>query len=143
MLPGQVETLINQHPKVLLLRAAFNPFPTQPVFVLGIALTQVQDLALGLVELQEVCSGPPLKPVKVSLDCVPSLEHGDHTRQLDVTGKFAEDALNDPVSISILPQEVPENAAMCTCLLCPQTRDEWKMSSKLNGLVKTTHTDLV
>ena len=38
-----------------------SPFSTQPVSVLEIALTQVQDLALGLVELHEVGMGPPLK----------------------------------------------------------------------------------
>ena len=40
--------------------------------MLGIASTQVQDLALGLVELHEVRMGPPLKPVKVPLDGIPS-----------------------------------------------------------------------
>ena len=40
----------------------------QPISVLGIALTHGQDLALGLVELQEVWTGPSLKPVKVPLD---------------------------------------------------------------------------
>ncbi|KAK4828307.1 LOW QUALITY PROTEIN: hypothetical protein QYF61_025319 [Mycteria americana] len=34
---GHVELLINQHPQVLLLRTALNPFSTQPVLVLGIA----------------------------------------------------------------------------------------------------------
>ena len=33
-LPGYVELLVNQHPEVLLLRAALHPFSTQPVFVL-------------------------------------------------------------------------------------------------------------
>ena len=32
---GHVKLLLNQHPQVLLLRAALNPFSTQPVFVLG------------------------------------------------------------------------------------------------------------
>ena len=42
---SHAELLINQHPQVLLLlTAALNPFPAQPVFVLGIALTHVQDL---------------------------------------------------------------------------------------------------
>jgi len=41
-LPGHVELLANL--QVLLLRAALNPFSTQPVFVLGIAPTHVQDL---------------------------------------------------------------------------------------------------
>ena len=70
---GHVELLINQHPQVLLLRVALNPFSAQPVVVLVIALTHVQDLALGLVDLHEVRMGPLLKPVKVSLDGIPIL----------------------------------------------------------------------
>ena len=62
MLPSHVELLIHQHPQVVLLRAAFNSFSSQPVFVLGIALTQVQVFELGLVEPYEVHMGPPLKP---------------------------------------------------------------------------------
>jgi len=68
---GHAEFLINQHPQVL--RAALNPFSAQPVLVLGIVLTQMQDLALGLVELHEVHTGPPLKAVQVPLDGIPSL----------------------------------------------------------------------
>ena len=49
-LPGHVELLANQHPQVLLLRAALNPLIAQPVSVFGIAPIHVQDLALGLVE---------------------------------------------------------------------------------------------
>lgn len=41
---------------VFLLRAAFSPFSTQPLLVLGIALTHVQNLTLHLVDLHEVCS---------------------------------------------------------------------------------------
>ena len=41
--------------------------------MLEIALAQVQDLALGLVELHKVGMGPPLKPVQVPLDSFPSL----------------------------------------------------------------------
>ncbi|KAK4818827.1 hypothetical protein QYF61_019864 [Mycteria americana] len=85
---GLVELLINQHPQVLLLRAALNPFSTQTVFVLGIAPTRVQDLALGLVECHEVRMGPPLKPVKVPLDGMPSLQRVNCTTQLGV-GKLA------------------------------------------------------
>ena len=51
---GHVELLINQHHQVLLLRAALSLFSSQPVSVLGIFLTQVQDRALGLVELHEL-----------------------------------------------------------------------------------------
>ena len=63
-MPGHMGFLVNQDPQVLLLRAALNVFSTQPVSVLGVALTHVQDLALGLVELHEVQIGPSLKPVK-------------------------------------------------------------------------------
>ncbi|KAK4819146.1 hypothetical protein QYF61_025826 [Mycteria americana] len=96
-LTAHVELLINQYPQVLLLRAALNPFSAQPVFVLGIAPTHVQDLALGLVELHEVRTGPPLKPVKVPLDGIPSLQHVNCTTQLGVIGKLAEGALNPTV----------------------------------------------
>ena len=51
---------VNQHLLVLLLRAALSSLSTQPVFVLGVALTHVQDLAFGLVELPKDCMGPPL-----------------------------------------------------------------------------------
>jgi len=84
----------NQYPHILFLRAALNPSFAQPVFVLGIAPTQVQDLALGLVELHEVHTGPPLKPVRVPLDGMPSLQRVDHTTHLGVISKFAEGALN-------------------------------------------------
>lgn len=49
-----------QHPQVLLSRAVLNPFSIHPLLVLGTATTQLQDLALCLVELHEVHTGPPL-----------------------------------------------------------------------------------
>ena len=57
------------------------------------ALTQVQDLTLGLVELHEVRMGPFLKPVKVPLDGIPSLRHVNSSTQPGVS-KLAEGALN-------------------------------------------------
>ena len=63
-----------------------------------ISLTHVQDLALGLVELHEVCMRPPLKPVKVPLDGIPSLQRVDCTTQLGVS-ELAEDA-SIPLSMS-------------------------------------------
>ena len=43
---------------------------------------------------------PPLKPVKVSLDGIPSLQGVSQTTQLGVTGKLAEGALNATVCVS-------------------------------------------
>ena len=68
-----VELLNNQHPQVLLGRAARNPSSPKSVLVLGIAPTQVQDLALGLVEPHEVRMSPLLQPAKVPLDGILSL----------------------------------------------------------------------
>ena len=65
---AHVELFIYQHPQVLLLRAASNPFIPQPVLTAGVAPTQVQDLALGLVEPHEVHTGTLLKLVQVPLE---------------------------------------------------------------------------
>ena len=54
--------------QVLLSRAALNPFIPQPVLILGVALTQVQDPAFGLAKPHEVHMGPLLKVVQVPLD---------------------------------------------------------------------------
>ena len=74
MLLAHVEFLINQHSQILF-RAALKPFSAQPVSVLGIALAQVQHLALGLVDLHEVGTDSLLKPVQVPLDGIPSISH--------------------------------------------------------------------
>ena len=66
----------------------------------GIAPTQLQGLALGLVELHEVRTGSPLKPVKVCLDGSPSLQSVDCTTQFSVIGKLAEAALNPTVHVA-------------------------------------------
>jgi len=50
---GCVEFLVNQQPQGLLLRVALNPFSAQPVFVLGIALTYLQDPALDLMKFTQ------------------------------------------------------------------------------------------
>ncbi|PKU42315.1 rna-directed dna polymerase from mobile element jockey-like [Limosa lapponica baueri] len=97
---AHVELLVHRHPQVLLLRAALNPFCTQPVFVSGIAMSQVQDLALGLVELHEVHMGSLLKPVQVPLDGIPFFQRVDHATQLDIVSKLAEGALNPTVNVA-------------------------------------------
>jgi len=100
MLLGHAEFLINKHPKVLFLRAAPNPFSAQPVFVLGIAPTHAQAHALGSAGRHEVHTGPPLKPVKLPLDGIPSLQSVDHTTQLGVISKIAEHALNPTIHVA-------------------------------------------
>ena len=70
-LPAHVQSFINKHSQILLLRAALKSFSAQPVSVLGIVLTQ--DLAVGLVELNEVGMGLILKPVHVPLNAIPPI----------------------------------------------------------------------
>jgi len=81
---GWVKLLINRHPQVLLM-AALSPSSTQTVFVLRIAPTHVQDLALGLVELHEVCTGPALKPVNANFQ--------ENHRDKETTQKLNETSL--------------------------------------------------
>jgi len=95
---AHVELHVIQH-QVFLLRAAFSPFCSQTVFVLGFALAHVQDLALGVVELDEVHIDPPRQPVQVPLDGIPSLQRVNRTTQLGVVGKLAEDALDPTVHV--------------------------------------------
>lgn len=47
----------------------------QSALILRIVLTQVKDLAFGLVELPGLPRGLLLQPVRVLLDVIPSLEH--------------------------------------------------------------------
>jgi len=65
---GHTELLIPQHPHVLLLRTALHPCIPQPVRITRVALTKMQDPALGPVELDEVQTGPLLQLVQVLLD---------------------------------------------------------------------------
>jgi len=71
-------------------RVALKPFNPWPVFIAGVVLAQVQDLALGFVEPHEVYTGPPLKPVEVPLDGIPFLQHVSCTTQLGVICGLAE-----------------------------------------------------
>ncbi|KAK4816838.1 hypothetical protein QYF61_023902 [Mycteria americana] len=96
---AQVQLFIHQYPKVLLHRAALNPFILQHVLILGATPTQVQDLALGLVEPHEVHTGPLLQLVQVPLDDIPSFWCVNCTTQLGVICKLAEGALDLAVNV--------------------------------------------
>lgn len=61
--------------------------------MLGIAITQVQDLARGLIELHEVHKDAVLKPVKILLDGIPFLKQTNCNTQLGVLCKLAKGAL--------------------------------------------------
>ncbi|PKU46894.1 hypothetical protein llap_2788 [Limosa lapponica baueri] len=95
---AHVQLFIHQYPQTLLFRSVLNPFIPQPVLILGVALTQVQDPALGL-EPHEALTGLLLKLVQVPLDGIPSLQHVNCTTQLGVICKLTEGALNPTVYV--------------------------------------------
>ena len=99
-LPAHVQLFIHQYLQVLLRRAALNLFIPQPVLILGVASTQVQDLALGLVEPHEVHTGPLLKLIQVPVDGISSLRGVNHTTELGVICKFAEGAFDPTVYVT-------------------------------------------
>lgn len=72
-----------------------------PPFVLEIAVTLLQQLALGLVGLREVLTYPPVKPVRIPLDHIPFLQCVNCTAQLGVVGKFAEGLLDPTVRVTV------------------------------------------
>jgi len=59
----------------------------------GFSLTQMQDLALVLIEPHELHTGPFLKLVQVPLDGIPSFWCVNRTTQLGVICKLADGAL--------------------------------------------------
>ncbi|KAJ7414037.1 Serine/threonine-protein phosphatase 4 regulatory subunit 1 [Willisornis vidua] len=75
----------------------------------GVALTQVQDLVHGLVELHEVHIVPLLRHIKVPVNAIPSLQHVNHTTQLRVVGRHAE----EPTVRAELMEQVPHIAMFC------------------------------
>jgi len=103
-LMAHVQLFMYQYPQVFFVRADLDPFILQLVLVLGVAPTQRQDLALGLVEPHEVHMGPPLQLVQVSLDGI--LRRVDRSTQLGVICKLAAVAL-DP-TVCVLDEDTKE-----------------------------------
>ena len=66
----------------------------------SLAIPPTQDLALGLVDLHEVHTGLPFKPVKVLPDDIPSLQCVDRTTQLGVINKLSGGALSPTVHVA-------------------------------------------
>lgn len=94
---GDVELFVHEHSQVLLPRAALDPLSTQPL----LALTHVQDFALGPDQLHEFHTSPPLQCVKVALDGITALQNSDSVKHLgllnpNITGKLA---LSIPLSM--------------------------------------------
>lgn len=68
----------------------------QPVMLQGLFVTQVQDLALSLIEPCTVGHGPSIWPVQILLQSLHSLQQINTFSQLVVICKQTEDALHPP-----------------------------------------------
>ncbi|KAK4811044.1 hypothetical protein QYF61_015748 [Mycteria americana] len=105
---------VNQHPQVLLCLAAFQPLFPKPVALHGVAVAQVQDLALGLVKPHTINLGPSIQPVQVPLQSLPTLQQINTPTQLGVICKLTEGALDPFVQIidKDIKQDWPQHRAL-------------------------------
>ncbi|KAK4829782.1 LOW QUALITY PROTEIN: hypothetical protein QYF61_006581 [Mycteria americana] len=104
-LPAHIHMAIDQHPQVLFHRAAFQPLCPKPVALHGVVVTQVQDLALGLVEPYTIDLGPSTHPVQIAL--LPTLQQINTPTQLGVICKLTESALG-PL-IQVVDKDIKQN----------------------------------
>ncbi|RMC13383.1 hypothetical protein DUI87_10918 [Hirundo rustica rustica] len=95
---GVCRNALNQE-ITFLTESALDLFIPQTGLVARTALTQVQHLALGLVEPCEIPTGPVLELVQVPVDAILSFRCVSHTIQLDVICKCAEGAPDPFVSV--------------------------------------------
>ncbi|GAB0183390.1 mitochondrial enolase superfamily member 1 [Grus japonensis] len=111
---AHVQPVVSQHPQVLFCQAAFQPLFPKPVVFHGVVVTDMQDLALGLVEPDTVGLGPLIHPVQISLQSLPTLKQINTPAQFGVICKLTEGALNPLVQIinKGLKQDWPQNYAL-------------------------------
>ncbi|KAK4831748.1 hypothetical protein QYF61_018946 [Mycteria americana] len=98
-LPAHVQLSVNQHPQVLFHWAAYQPLFPKPVALHGVVVTQVQDLALGLVEPHTIGLGPSIQPIQIPLQSVSTLKQINTPAQFGVICKLTEGALDPLVQI--------------------------------------------
>ncbi|KAK4827826.1 hypothetical protein QYF61_021910 [Mycteria americana] len=96
---AHVQLAVNQHPQVLFHQAAFQPLFPKPVVLHGVVVTQVQDLALSLVEPHTIDLGPSIQPVQVPLQSLPTLKQINIPTQLGVICKLTKGTLYPLIQI--------------------------------------------
>ncbi|KAK4829505.1 hypothetical protein QYF61_005144 [Mycteria americana] len=104
---AHIQAAVNQHPQVLFLLAAFQPLFPKPVALHGVAVAQVQDLALGLVKPHTIDLSPSIQPVQVPLQSLPCLKQINTPTQLGVICKLTLGAL-DPF-VQIIDKDIKQN----------------------------------
>ncbi|KAK4823656.1 hypothetical protein QYF61_005008 [Mycteria americana] len=98
---AHIQAAVNQHPQVLFCWAAFQSLFPKPVALHGVAVAQVQDLTLSLLEPHTVGLGPLIQP------CLSTFKKINTPSQLGVICKLTESAL-DPL-IQIIDKDIKQN----------------------------------
>ncbi|KAK4830957.1 hypothetical protein QYF61_014416 [Mycteria americana] len=111
---AHIQPAVDQHPQVLFPWAAFQPLFPKPVALHGVAVAQVQDPALGLVEPHTIDLSPSIQPVQVPLQSLPTLQQINTPTQLGVVCKLTEGALNPLIQIidKGMKQNWPQHRAL-------------------------------
>ncbi|KAK4832598.1 hypothetical protein QYF61_024389 [Mycteria americana] len=104
---AHIQAAVKQHPQVLFHRAAFQALFPKPVALHGVAVAQVQDLALGLIEPHTIDLSPSIQPVQVPLQSLPTLQQINTPTQPGVICKLTEGAL-DPF-VQIIHKDIKQN----------------------------------
>ncbi|KAK4817813.1 hypothetical protein QYF61_027864 [Mycteria americana] len=111
---AHIQAAVNHHPQVLLCLAAFQPLFPKPVALHGVAVAQLQDLALGLVESHTTGPSPWIQPVQIPLQSLPPLKQINTPTQLGVICKLTEGALDPLIQIidKDIKQDWPQHRAL-------------------------------
>ncbi|KAK4815591.1 hypothetical protein QYF61_004806 [Mycteria americana] len=134
---AHIQPAVNQHPQVLLYRAAFQPLFPKPVALHGVAVAQVQDLALGLVKPHTIDLGPSIQPVQVPLQSLPTLQQINTPAQLGVICKCPTSANVPHLNYSNLAENCLEDwSQLSSSLYCKRGSglcgfQEWDASTHL------------
>ncbi|KAK4830366.1 hypothetical protein QYF61_010143 [Mycteria americana] len=89
------------------LNTVFEPLFPKPVALHGAIVTQVQDLALGLVEPHTIGPRPLIQPVQIPLQSLPLLKQINTPAELGVICKLTDGAL-DPF-VQIIDKDVKQD----------------------------------
>ncbi|KAK4832367.1 hypothetical protein QYF61_021966 [Mycteria americana] len=92
---AHIQVAVNQHPQVLFHRPVFQPLFPKPVALHGVAVAQVQDLALSLVKPHIVGPSLSIQPVQVPLQSLPTLQQINTPTQLAILARLLGHADHD------------------------------------------------
>ncbi|KAK4830762.1 hypothetical protein QYF61_013251 [Mycteria americana] len=88
---AHIQAAVNQHAQVLFCLAAFQPLFPKPGSLHGVAVAQVQDLALGLVEPHTIDLSPSIQPAVFSGKCSPHPSRVNRQHVGDQGGKVVRE----------------------------------------------------